>query len=61
MLFTRAERSSALATCVYWIAYGSRCTLSLEPDRREWPPDSWPYLLFGEGEALLAEATRLAR
>jgi hypothetical protein len=59
--FTPAERSSALATCVYLIAYGSRCTLSLEPDRREWPPDSWPHLLFGEGEALLAEAARLAR
>jgi hypothetical protein len=42
---------------VYCIAYGARCTHSLEPSKTEWEENIWPYLLKTEGEALLREAT----
>jgi hypothetical protein len=54
--FTKRERRSVFASCVYWIAYGARCTHSLSPNTTEWKDDTWPYLLRTEGEALLAEA-----
>lgn len=53
--FTKRERRSVFAACVYWIAYGARCTHSLSPSTTEWEEDTWPYLLRTEGEALLAE------
>jgi hypothetical protein len=51
--FSKRERQSLFAHCVYFIAYGARCTHSLDPQRTEWEPDSWPYLLKNGGEALL--------
>jgi hypothetical protein len=54
--FSRRERKSLFAICVYCIAYGARCTHSLEPGKTEWEEDTWPYLLRTEGEALLREA-----
>jgi aminoglycoside phosphotransferase (APT) family kinase protein len=54
--FSKAERQSLFATCVYCIAYGARCTHSLEPDKTEWEENTWPYLLRAEGEALLRQA-----
>jgi hypothetical protein len=55
--FSRRERRSILASCVYWMAYGARCAHSLNAHIKEWSPDTWPYLLRTEGGALLAEAT----
>lgn len=54
--FAKRERRSLLAHCVYIIAYGARCTHSLEPSKTDWEENSWPYLLRSEGEALLREA-----
>ena len=54
--FSKRERQSLFAHCVYFIAYGARCAHSLEPDKGEWGEDTWPYLLRTEGEALLGEA-----
>lgn len=54
--FSKRERKSLFAACVCSIAYSARCTHSLEPDRREWEDNTWPYLLRTEGEALLHEA-----
>jgi hypothetical protein len=53
--FSKRERRSLFAHCVYFIAYGARCTHSLEPDKRDWEEDTWPYLLRTEGEALLRD------
>ena len=53
--FFKRERQSLFAHCVYFIAYGARCTHSLEPDKKEWEVDTWPYLLRTDGEALLRE------
>ena len=55
--FTKQDRQSVFASCVYWIAYGARCTHALSPSTTEWEEDSWPHLLRTEGKALLAEAT----
>jgi len=54
--FSKRERRSLFAMCVYCIAYGARCTHSLEPDKTNWEENTWPYLLRTEGEALLREA-----
>jgi hypothetical protein len=54
--FSKRERQSLFAHCVYCIAYGARCTHSLEPDKRDWEEDTWPYLLRTEGDALLHDA-----
>ena len=54
--FSKRERRSLFATCVYCIAYSARCTHSLEPGKREWEENTWPYLLRTEGEALLRKA-----
>jgi hypothetical protein len=54
--FSKRERRSLFATCVYSITYGARCTHSLEPDKREWEENTWPNLLRTAGEALLREA-----
>ncbi|HEY3304144.1 MAG TPA: hypothetical protein VGL70_11480 [Candidatus Binatia bacterium] len=54
--FSKRERSSLFAACVYAIAYGARCAHSLEPDKTDWEANTWPYLLRTEGEALLVEA-----
>ncbi len=51
--FSKRERQSLFAHCVYFIAYGARCTHSLEPTKTEWELDSWPYLLKTEGDLLL--------
>jgi aminoglycoside phosphotransferase (APT) family kinase protein len=55
--FSKHERKSLFATCVYCIAYGARCTHSLQPDKTEWEENTWPYLLRTEGEVLLRNAT----
>ncbi len=55
--FSKRERRSLFAHCVYSIAYGARCTHSLEPAKTEWEENTWPYLLRTEGEALLQETT----
>jgi len=55
-LFSNRERRSLLAHCVYSIAYGARCAHSLEPKKREWEPNTWPYLLRFEESDLLREA-----
>lgn len=54
--FSKHERRSLFAQCVYSIAYGARCAHSLEPDKRDWQEDTWPYLLRHEGDALLRHA-----
>lgn len=54
--FSKRERRSLFATCVYCIAYGARCAHSLEPHKTDWEENSWPYLLRTEGEALLRES-----
>ena len=56
--FSKRDRKSLFATCVYCIAYGARCTHSLEPDKRDWEENTWPYLLRTEGEVLLHEGDR---
>jgi len=56
--FSERGRKSLFAHCVYSIAYGARCAHSLEPDKRDWEEDTWPYLLRTEGEALLRAAAR---
>ena len=55
--FSKRERQSLLAHCVYFIAYGARCTHSLDPGKTGWEENTWPHLLSTEGEALLGEAT----
>jgi aminoglycoside phosphotransferase (APT) family kinase protein len=54
--FSKRERQSLFAHCVYCIAYSARCAHSLEADKIEWEENTWPYLLKTEGEALLREA-----
>lgn len=54
--FSRRERASVFANAVYVIAYGARCAHALAPATRDWRPDTWPYLLRGEGDSLLREA-----
>lgn len=54
--FSKRERRSLFATCVYCIAYGARCAHSVEPEKTDWEENTWPYLLRVEGEALLREA-----
>jgi hypothetical protein len=56
--FSKRDRRSMFATCVYGIAYGARCAHSLEPDETDWEENNWPYLLRTEGESLLQEAVR---
>jgi hypothetical protein len=56
--FSNRERQSLFAYCVYSIAYGARCTHSLEPNKAEWEEDTWPYLLQTDGDLLLREAAR---
>jgi hypothetical protein len=51
--FSKRERKSLFAACVYSIAYGARCTHSLNPGKKEWQENTYPYLLRTEGEALL--------
>jgi len=55
--FSKRDSKSVFTTCVYCIAYGARCTHSLEPDKTNWEENTWPYLLRTEGEALLRETT----
>ena len=55
--FSKRERRSLFAYCVYFIAYGARCTHSLDPKKTEWEEDTWPYLLRTEGANLLRHAT----
>jgi hypothetical protein len=52
--FSKRDRQSLFAHCVYFIAYGARCTHSLAPDKTEWEDDTWPFLLRTEGEAILS-------
>ncbi len=52
--FTKRERRSLLARCVYTIAYGARCAMSGDLERVDWAPDTWPHLLLSEGERLLS-------
>ncbi|MGH7766285.1 MAG: hypothetical protein ACREQP_02425, partial [Candidatus Binatia bacterium] len=54
--FSKRERRSLFASCVYAIAYGARCTHSRAPGKIEWEENTFPYLLRTEGEALFAEA-----
>lgn len=54
--FSQRERQSAIASCVYCLAYGSRCGHSIDPKRIDREEDSAAYVLRTEGEALLAEA-----
>lgn len=54
--FSKRERRALFSHCVYFIAYGARCTHSIEPRKTEWDEDTWLYLLRTEGEALLEEA-----
>lgn len=54
--FSKRERQSLFAHCLYFLAYGSRCTHSLEPNKTIWGEDTWPYLLRTDGKALLREA-----
>lgn len=54
--FSKEERKSLFATCVYCIAYGARCTHSLHPETLDWEENTWPYLLRTEGETLLRES-----
>jgi aminoglycoside phosphotransferase (APT) family kinase protein len=54
--FSKRERKSLFAHCVYCIAYSARCSHSLDPHKREWEENTWPYLLRTEGEALLRGA-----
>jgi len=56
--FSKRERRSLFATCVYCIAYGARCTHSLEPQKVEWEENTWPHLLKTQGEVLLHEGDR---
>jgi hypothetical protein len=53
--FTKRERQSLFAHCVYFIAYGARCLHSLEPNKKDWEVDTFPYLLRAEGNALLRD------
>jgi len=55
--FSKLERQSLFAHCVYFIAYGARCTHSLDPKKTEWEEDTWPYRLRTEGANLLRHAT----
>jgi len=53
--FSKLARQSLFAHCVDFIAYGARCTHSLDPKKTE--QDTWPYLLRTEGANLLRHAT----
>ncbi len=57
--FSARERQCILASCVYSLAYGARCAHATAPDKTAWKEDSWPHLLRAEGDALLAEASRV--
>jgi hypothetical protein len=54
--FSKHERRSLFAHCVYSIAYGAHCAHSLEPKKTTWGEDTFPYLLRTDGQALLREA-----
>ena len=54
--FSQHERKSLFATCVYCIAYGARCSHSLEPYKTDWEENTWPYLLRTEADTLTCEA-----
>jgi aminoglycoside phosphotransferase (APT) family kinase protein len=54
--FSKRERASLFAYCVYFIAYGARCEHSLQPKKADWEENTRPYLLRTEGETLLREA-----
>jgi hypothetical protein len=43
--FTKSERQSLFAHCVYSIAYGARCAHPLEPTKTEWEANTWPVFL----------------
>lgn len=51
--FSSRDRRSVFSHCVYWIAYGARCQHSLNPDKKGWEPDTFPFLLRTEGDNLL--------
>ena len=53
--FSRREQRAIFASCVHALAYSARCQHALEPARRDWSPDTFPYLLRTAGDALLAE------
>ncbi len=59
LAFDASERTAIFATCVYTVAYGARCQHSLEPERRDWPPGSWPCLLR-DADALLSGSPTLS-
>jgi aminoglycoside phosphotransferase (APT) family kinase protein len=50
--FSVAERRLVFGTAVFTVAYGARCQHSLEPERRDWPANSWPGLLRAVEELL---------
>jgi hypothetical protein len=51
--FTRAERETIAASCVYSIAYTARCNHAIDPKAEAWNGDFRP-LLHAEADALLA-------
>lgn len=51
--FTRAERRTIAASCVYSIAYTARCNHAVDPKAEAWNGDFRP-LLRAEADALLA-------
>lgn len=51
--FSNDERRSLLASCVYGLAYGARCSHALRPEIAHWPEDSFPFVLREDGESLL--------
>jgi len=51
--FSNDERRSLLASCVYGLAYGARCSHALRPETAHWHEDSFPSVLRADGEALL--------
>ena len=50
------ENSMIRTVCVYYIAYGPRCSHSVELSKTESGKDTWPYLLRTEGDAPMCEA-----
>lgn len=51
--FSNDERRSLLASCVYGVAYGARCSHAVRPETAHWPNDSFPSVLREDGESLL--------